>query len=197
MRKLLVLLAVAALAACGPSDVVDPRSTINADGQHRKEIAKAVNGSRLWQTYFEKASSGSKSLVVFNFTVDRKTFRSTGGDYDPGKIAIDFTAKSTKNNRLLYKNDMEVRLKDFVIGSVSKDATREEIQEIAFRATEKKVYPYLNRWVNISAIHAMGNEGSRGSRFESTLSDMLAEKWTSDDLRAAAEEALKKIQGKG
>ena len=197
MKKICVLLAVVALAACGPSDEIDPRSTINADGQHRKEIAKAVNGSRLWQTYFEKASSGSKPLVEFQFTVERQKFRSSGGDYDPGKIAIDFKAKSTKNNRLLYKNDMEVRLKDFIIGSIDKDASREEIQEIAFRATEKKVYPYLNRWVNISAIHAMGNEGSSGSRFESTLTDMLAEKFTSDDLRAAAEEALQKIQGKG
>ena len=197
MKKLWILLAAAALIACGPSDEVDPRSTIHADGQHRNEIAKAVNGSRLWQTYFDNASSGSKPLVEFRLTVERKTFRSTGGDYDPGKIAIDFKARSTRNNRLLYKNDMEVRLKDFIIGSIDKDTSREEIQEIAFRATEKKVYPYLNRWVNIAAIHAMGNEGPGGSRFETTLSEMLAEKWTSDDLRAAAEEALQKIQGKG
>ena len=197
MKNICVLLAVVALAACGPSDEIDPRSTINADGQHRKEIAKAVNGSRLWQTYFEKASSGSKPLVEFQFTVERKTFRSTGGDYDPGKIAVDFKAKSTKNNRLLYKNKMEVRLKDFIIGAMDKEASREEIQEIAFRATEKKVYPYLNRWVNITAINAMGNEGSSGSRFVATLNKMLEDKWTSDDLRAAAEEALQRIQGKG
>ncbi len=197
MKRFAILFVAAALTACGPSDEVDPRSTINADGQHRREIAKAVNGSRLWQTYFEKASSGSKPLVEFQFTVERKQFRSTGGAYDPGKIAVDFKAKSTKNNRLLYKNDMEVRLKDFIIGAIDKDASREEIQEIAFRATEKKVYPYLNRWVNIAAIQAMGNEGSSGSRFAPTLTEMLADKWTSDDLRAAAEVALQKIQGKG
>ena len=60
MKKFAILLIAAALAACGPSDEIDSRSTINADGQHRREIAKAVNGSRLWQTYFEKASSGSR-----------------------------------------------------------------------------------------------------------------------------------------
>ena len=127
MKKFAILLIAAALAACGPSDEIDPRSTINADGQHRREIAKAVNGSRLWQTYFEKASSGSKPLVEFQFTVERKSFRSAGGDYDPGQIAVAFNAKSTKNNRLLYKNKMEVRLKDFIIGAIDKDASREEI----------------------------------------------------------------------
>ncbi len=43
----------------------------------------------------------------------------------------------------------------------------------------------------------MGNEGSSGSRFVPTLTKMLEDKWTSDDLRAAAEEALQKIQRKG
>ncbi len=197
MKKLCLWLAVAVVIACGPSDEVDPRTTIKAEGQHKKEIAKAVNGSKFWQAYLEKAGSGSKPVVVLEFTVERKTYRSSGGDYDPGKISVDFKARSAKNNRLLYKNDMEVRLKDFVIGKIDKDASREEIQEIAFRATEKKVYPYLNRWVNISAIQAMGNEGSGGSRFEPTLNEMLADKWTSDDLRAAAEEALQKIKDRG
>ena len=195
MKKLAILLVAVSFAACGPSDEIDPRCSIEADGQHRREIAKAVNGSRLWQTYFEKASSGDSPVVKFLFTVERKKFRSTGGDYDPGQIGVDFKARSTRNNRLLYKNDMEVRLKDFMV-TFGKEVTREEMQEMAFRATEEKVYPYLNRWVNITAVRAMGNEGPGGSRFVPTLTEMIEDSWTSADLRAAAEEALQKI-GKG
>ena len=190
MKKLAMLVVAAVIVACGPSEEIDPRCTIKADGQHTKEIAKAVNGSRLWQTYFEKASSGSSPVVEFQFTVERKKFRSTGGDYDPGQISVDFKAKSAKDRRLLYKNDMEVRLKDFMV-SFGKEVSREEIQEMAFRATEEKVYPYLNRWVNITAVRAMGSEGDR---FVPTLEKMIEDSWTSSDLRFAAEEALKQIR---
>ena len=189
---------VVVFAGCGPSSEIDPRCSIQAEGPHRRQLAKSVNASNLWKEFFKQkqpSKSGASPLVEFTFTVKRSAHRSGGGDYDRGTIAVDFKAKSTANGRLLYKNDMEVRLQEFMIGVFDKDATREQVQEIAFKATEEKVYPYLDRWVAISAIRAMGNEGSAGSRFVSTLDELVESSWTAGDLRAAAEEALRSIKG--
>ena len=109
---------------------------------------------------------------------------------------MDFRATSLKNGKLLYKKDMRVDLAEFMIGFFDKDATRPQMQEIAFKATEKKVYPYLDRWIQISAIRAMGNEGSRGTAFRKTLNELIEDKWTAGDMRGAAEEALRQIDDK-
>lgn len=187
-----VLFAAAALVSCGASSTPDPRCSIAAEGQHHRQIAKSINGSDLWQEFLE---SKTGRQVEIRFTAERQARRTRGGDYDPGTVTVDFKATSASNGKLLYKNDMRVALEPFMIGLFDKDATREQIQEIAFKATEEKVYPYLDRWVNISAIRAMGNEGSRGNRFVSTLNELIADKWTSSDMRVAAEEALQQIEG--
>ena len=70
------------------------------------------------------------------------------------------------------------------------------MQEIAFRDAEKESYPYLDRWIQLAALKAIGREGKTGSQFVPALEKMLADKWTSGDMRAATEVALAQIQGK-
>jgi hypothetical protein len=123
--------------------------------------------------------------------------KSYGGDYDPGIVAVDFRATSLKNGRLLYKKDMSISLQDFMIGFFDKnEMSRKEVQEMVFKATEEKAYPYLDRWVQMAAIRAMGNEGSSGGGFKRILNELIEDKWTSQDMRRAAEQALQQI-GRG
>lgn len=183
-------------AGCGASSKADPRCRISAESPHRGEIAKSVNGSALWREYFKRTSpTGKTPLVEFTFTVERTTRKSHGGDYDPGTIAVDFRAKTLDDGKLLFDKDVRVNLDEFMVGMFDKNTTREQIQEIAFKATEDRVYPYLDRWIQIAAIRAMGNRGSRGTVFKKTLNELIGDKWTSGDMRGAAEEALKRIEG--
>lgn len=182
---------------CGASSKADPRCRISAESPHRGTIAKSVNGSDLWREYFKRVSpKGKTPLVEFTFTVERTTRKSYGGDYDPGTIAVEFKAQNLNDGRLLFDKDVRVNLDEFMVGFFDKNATREQIQEIAFKATEDRVYPYLDRWVQIAAIRAMGNRGSRGTVFKKTLNDLIGDKWTSGDMRGAAEEALRSIDGR-
>jgi hypothetical protein len=193
-----MLVAIVALVGCEASSAVDPRCRIEAEGRHRAEIAKLVNGSDLWQAFFDELQPepvGSTQLVVFKLKTKRHTYRSVGGDYDPGTLTVDFTITNLRNKKKLYERKETVNLEAFMIGSIDANASREEIQEIAFRAIEDKVYPYIDRWINIAAVHAMAQEGAGGKSFVPILSDLAAASWTTLDLRNAAKNALRKIQG--
>ena len=106
-----------------------------------------------------------------------------------------FTATNLTNRRQLFKKEVEINLEPFMIGLFEKDATRDEIQEIAFKATEEKIYPYVGRWVDLAGLQAMGQEGTAGKSFEPFLEELLAEEWTSDDMRGETKRTLTKIRG--
>jgi hypothetical protein len=188
-----VLIAPVALLSLSCGGGLDPRCRIEAESPHRDEIARSVAGSDLWDEYFGHISSSS-TLVSFSLTMERRTFKSFGGDYDPGKIIVTFVATNLrKSGAELVKQDPEVALDPFMIGSFPSNPTREQVQEIVFKAMEEKIYPYVDRWVNLAAIHAMGQEGTSGQTFVSTLEELVADSWTSGDMKGAAREALKMI----
>ena len=83
----------------------------------------------------------------------------------------------------------------FLIGNFGKDASREEMQEIAFRDAEKEAYPFVDRWINLAAIKAMGLEGTSGKIFVPTLEKLLEDAWAGSDLKNASREALRRIRG--
>ena len=52
-----ILIGLVALVACGPSKTIDPRCTIEAEGPHYDWLVESVNGSTIWQEYFDRASA--------------------------------------------------------------------------------------------------------------------------------------------
>jgi hypothetical protein len=190
------LFALATLALGCASGRVDSRVRIDAPARHVTQIAKSVNGSDLWQVYLDqRGKTATGPQVEFVFEVEQRRFKSYGGDYDPGRIVFDFKAVSLEDGRPLFHKDGEVDLDAFMLASVGRNATRDEIQEVAFRATEEKVYPYMDRWIDLAAIRAMGRAGTDGRVFEETLNDLIEDRWTSSDMRHAAHNALIEIQG--
>jgi len=193
--SMLTVAATAVLAmGCGASSEVEPRCTIEADGRHRARLAREINGSKVWRTYFKHIGDG-QPIVAFVLDWEHSRFRSSGGDYDPGKVAVAFEARHIASGRTLYERQEEVDLKSFMVGAFDRNATRDEIQEIAFKATEDSIYPFLAVWVDLAGIRAMGNEGSSGDVFEDFLVGLTEDKWSNLDIRARAEEALKEIRG--
>jgi hypothetical protein len=53
----------------------------------------------------------------------------------------------------------------------------------------------MDRWVNLAAIRAVGQEGTDGRALESVLNDLMEDRWTSSDMRNEAAVALEKIRG--
>ena len=194
---LLVPVAVLAGMACSPSSKVDPRCKIDADGRHFDKLSQTINGSKLWSTYFDAIDpEATRTLVEFRFLIGRGRDRSMGGDYDSGKITIVFEATNLAKQRTLYEREEEVDLEPFMVGFFDKDVTRDELQEIAFTATEDRVYPFLATWVDIAAIRAMGQEGSTGSEFEPLLQELHDDRWSNLEIKTAARQALSKIRGR-
>ena len=190
------MVALLLVAGCSASSEPDPRCVIDADGRHHKKLAQTVNASKLWQSYFQTIDpDGTRKLVKFEFKVDRDRHRSVGGDYDPGKITIVYRATNLTKKQHLYDRDEEVDLDAFMLGLFDKNASRDEIQEIAFKATEDRVYPYLATWVDIAAIRAMGQEGSGGYEFEDQLQALLDDQWSNLEIQTACRDALAKIRG--
>jgi len=188
-----LVLAAAFFTGCTSSNV-DSRVRVVADTGHVPQIAKSVNGSKLWQTYFKETAAAAGSAVLqVSLEVERKKFKSFGGDYDPGKVFFDFEVLNLKTGKTLFEKDGEVDLDSFMFTTADADAAREQIQEIAFRATEEKVYPYMDRWINLAAIRAMGNSDKRA--FEKPLKELMDEQWTSADMRNEAALAIEKIRG--
>lgn len=182
------------IAVAGCAGRLDSRCRVDA-GRHNSKIAKSVASSRLWDLYFEKMTDTSP-LVELKVDVERRTKRgASGGDYDPGTVTVSFEARSLRHGETLVEEEGVFDIDMFLIGRFPKDATREEIQEIAFVDAEKESYPYLDRWIQIAAIKAMGLEGRTGSRFVPDLKKMVDDKWTSQDLRAESRKALARIDG--
>jgi hypothetical protein len=182
--------------ACSPSSEVDPRCTIEAEGRHSKKLTQTVNASKLWGKYFDVMDpEATRALVKLRFAVERDRHTTMGGDYDPGKVTVVFEATHLAKRQTLYEREEDVDLEPFMLGFFDKDVTRDELQEIAFKATEDRVYPYLATWVDIAAIHAMGQEGSGGYEFESLLQNVLDDRWSKLDTQGAARDALAKIRG--
>jgi alkylhydroperoxidase/carboxymuconolactone decarboxylase family protein YurZ len=179
------------------SSKVDPRCSIQApSGSYRAKLAQSVNGSKFWQTYFNLAApikEGAKPLIAIKLDFDRKVFRkSNEGDYDDGRVKIDFTVTHLPSRALLYETQKEAKLDMFIIGNFDANATREEIQDAAFKETEEDVFPYIDRWINIAAIRAMGEEGT--TAFLRVLEEE-AQNYYAEDLMSEARLAIKKIQG--
>ena len=85
-------------------------------------------------------------------------------------------------------------LDEFIIGVFDGTETREEVQAAAFKATESRIFPFLDRWINIAAIRAMGHEGRLGTPFLPILEEQAQDPW-SDQLLSEARGALQKIRG--
>jgi len=192
------LVAAVTLGGCTSSEP-DPRCRIEATGGQRDEIAKSVNGSTLWQAYFDHkrpARSGANPVVAFSLTMDRSTQATVGGDYDHGTVHVDFEAKNLTNGATLFTKQASVNLDSFMLGLFDKDTTREEFQEIAFRAVEDRVYPHLDTWINLAALKAIEQEGRSGNTLSPVLDELLEDEWTSQVMRRAAEKALAQITGR-
>ncbi len=192
----LILAVFVLTVGCFTSSEPDPRCVIDADGRHHKKLAQTINASRLWQSYFKTIDpDASRKLVEFTFKVDRDRHNTRGGDYDPGKITIVFRAENLTKKQHLYDRDEEVDLDAFMVGFFDKNASRDEIQEIAFKATEDRVYPFLATWIDIAAIKAMGQERSGGYEFEDMLQRLLDDQWSNLEIQTACREALANIRG--
>jgi len=98
------------------------------------------------------------------------------------------------NRAVLYEREESVNLDEFMIGVFDGSETREEIQELAFEATESRVLPYLDRWINIAAIRAMGESEGQGTAFVPVLEEQAQNPW-SEQLMGEALQALKRIRG--
>jgi hypothetical protein len=177
------------------SGELDSRCRIEA-GEHKPPIARSITKSKLWRTYFE-GMTDSGPLVEIKVDVERYKQTSYGGDYDGGTVTFLFEARSLKHNRRLFDEEGKFEIDAFLIGKVDSGASREEVQEIAFQDAEKEAYPYLDRWVNLTAIKAMGIEGEQGTMFVPALEQLAADDWASGDLKGEARRALKRIRGEG
>lgn len=192
-----VVASAAVLMGCFTSSEVDPRCSIDAVSRHRDQIAKSINGSKLWRAYFDHlqpSKEGAKPLVAFTFETERRTRNTYGaGDYDPGTLTVNFKVKSLRTRRTLFTKEAKVSLDSFMIGAFDANATRAEIQEAAFRATEEEVYPFLDRWVNVAALKAMGEVKSGASAFRPVLEELANDEWAGMEMRVAAKNMLKKL----
>jgi len=184
---------VLASFGCGAGEV-DSRCRIDA-GSHSTHVANSVAKSKIWRVYFD-TMTGTEPLVEIKVDVQRSRKRTIGGDYDAGTATVLFETKSLKHRRKILDHEGRFEIDSFLIGGFDKNASRDEMQEIAFQDAEKESYPYLERWINVAAIKAMGLEGKQGTAFVPTLKKLLEDTWISDDMKAATREALARIQGK-
>jgi hypothetical protein len=203
MRKLFLLLAVLALAGCVSSEV-DPRCRIEAPGNYRARRARHVNGSKLWSAYFETMAPRSGGTVEpwidFRLAFDRDVLERSeileyeDGDYEAGSIDVEFIASNRRNGASLYRREKNVPLPEFAFVD-SQAKTREQIQKAVFEQTEDKIFPYLDRWVNVAAVRAMGLErGAPGEAFIPILEEQANDSWA-EDLASEAQLALRQIRG--
>lgn len=182
---------------CGPSSQIDPRCSVEADPEHYTWLVKRINRSKLWRAYLEHSDpSRTRRLVGFRLHLSRRTGPSLGGDYDPGTVTVKFSATDLAKGKTLFRKQKKVDLPPFQIGLFDKEASREEIQKIVFKETEENVYPFLGRWVEISALRAIAQEGDLGGDLVPLLEKLLTDGWTSDDMRFEARTALGSIQGR-
>lgn len=180
------------------SSAVDPRCTIHApNDDYRGRLAKAVNGSKLWQAYFDHVSpdkASAEPLVEVDLQMDRKvTGGGSGGDYDPGEVRIRFTVTNLRNGAMLYKEEKKAQLDSVIFGRFDENATREDIQNAAFAEAEDDVFPFISRWVDIAAIRAMGQLSWNGEALVPILEEQVENPWA-EDLSSEAKRALRAIR---
>ena len=191
-----LLLLIASLGCI--SSKVDPRCTITSPPEYRDTVARCINASQFWQAYFDELESTSpgQPLVDFKLDMERKVNRrsSSGGDYDPGTVTIRLAVTNLRNRRRVYEREAKVRLNDIIFGLFDADATREEIQQKAFEATEKKIYPHLEIWVNIAALRAMGQHKDAADAFVPILEEAANNPW-GEDIPDEASTALSRLRG--
>ena len=193
-RWSLVLLLVVSFGCI--SSEVDPRCTISSPPEYRGTVAQCVNASQFWQAYFDELESSSpgQPLIDFRLDMDREVTGRSRGDYDPGTVTVRFSVTDLRNRRRFYEREAEVRLDDIIFGNFSGDATREDIQQKAFEATEKKIYPHLEIWVNIAALRAMGQQKSAAAAFIPILEEAANNPW-GEDIPDEANTALGRLRG--
>lgn len=190
-----LILGAGLLAAVGcSSGELDRRIRVDA-GSHNQQVKKSITKSKLWRTYFDKITSTS-TLVEMKVDVERRRQRSSGGDYDGGTVNFVFEARSVKHGQRLIREEGKFAIDSFLIGNFGSNTSREEMQEIAFKDAEREAYPYVDRWVNLAAIRAMGLEGTSGTVFVPTLEKLLDDSWAGSDVKNASREALRLIRGK-
>ena len=135
-----LLLLIASLGSI--SSKVTLRCTITSPPEYRDTVARCINASQFWQAYFDELASTSpgQPLVDFKLDMERKVNQrsSSGGDYDPGTVTIRLAVTNLRNRRRVYEREAKVGLDDIIFGLFDADATREEIQQKAFEATEKR-----------------------------------------------------------
>lgn len=178
------------------SSEVDPRCTITSPPEYRGTVAQCVNASQFWQSYFDVlgASSPGQPLMDFRLDMDREVTGRSRGDYDPGNVTVRLAVTDLRNRRRIYEREAEVRLDDVIFGHFAADATRDDIQRKAFEATEKKIYPHLEIWVNIAALRAMGREKSAADTFIPILEEAADNPW-GEDIPDEANTALGRLRG--
>jgi len=194
---LIVALGFVALKWSAYNDTsIDTRVTVSAPAAHRGNIAKFINRSSFWEPYFAQESpSGTTKLVRFELVTERRRLSLRGGDYDPGNVNVVFRATNLENDETLFEREMTVALSDVLIGRFDDDSSRDQIQEIAFRDAEDKFLPYLDRWVDLAAIEAIGQKGSSGKVYIPLLQEVVDDTWSTEDMAVAADNALNAIQG--
>jgi hypothetical protein len=161
------------LSAACTSSKADPRCSLSAPTpEYFMGVAKAINGSDLWETYLDHISPIR--------------------DVDPGIVHTRLTVTNLLINREIYSQHDKFAIKDFVFTEGS--TTREEVQRAAFAATENTAMRYVHRWVEIAAIRAMAQEGTGGRDFIEVLEEQTEDPW-GDDLIGEAKLALNQIRG--
>ena len=82
--KTVVALSVLLSGVACASSKVDPRCSINApNARYRAKLARSVNGSKLWQTYFDlmmPSKEGAIPIISVDLDFDRKITRKTNDD---------------------------------------------------------------------------------------------------------------------
>ena len=127
--RLVTSLTVLVLAVACTSSKVDPRCSISAPSAgDTAGVAKAINGSKLWQTYLDHVSpvrEADKPVIAFDLTFNREiTKRNSEGDYDDGVVHAYLSVTHLWSGSQLFTQSDTFPIKDFVITDSSATARR-------------------------------------------------------------------------
>ena len=183
-------------SAC-TSKKLDPRCTLDAPYEYQGQIAQFINGSNLWQAvldYLAPVKEGANPGVQIDLTFERVITRKTSdGDYDPGVVHARLEMKNLVSGRTILVNHDKFAIKDFVFGGYE-DATREEIQSAAFRATEGAAIRFVLYSLELGVIYGMREEGPKGLVFIPALEEKAEDQWAGD-MAGEAKRTLRAISG--
>ena len=149
----------------------DQRPECGASGTART----AHQWLELWQAYLDYLSpvrEGSKPVVSIDLDFERViTHKTNNGDYDPGIVHADLELQNLKAGTTFLTDYDKFAIKDFVVGNFDRDATREQIQETAFAATEEGAMRFVIYSLDLGVIRAMSDEGRKGRAFIPALQE--------------------------